>query len=166
MNKEIEVLFGTQASASDIEEIKAEFHPTNTANVNIVPYEIYDEDGAEIVVGEVRKTIDGVKKKKPVYEKQMTLKFPSNITDRTYKYVEYDISELNIERYIYSHGVSSNNVDVPNAWDFGEGMLFTRLYCSTDGTILSLQTNRASLSALDCKVTIRYTKTTDQWTAI
>jgi len=33
MNKEIEVLFGTQASASDIEEIKREFHPSNTVNV-------------------------------------------------------------------------------------------------------------------------------------
>lgn len=33
MDREQELLFGTQASASDIEEIKREFHPSNTVNV-------------------------------------------------------------------------------------------------------------------------------------
>ena len=64
-------------------DIKSQFHPSDTANVNIVPYHIYDEDGEEIRVGEVRKTIDGVKKSKPVYEVTINATSPSSINSWT-----------------------------------------------------------------------------------
>lgn len=82
-------------------DIKSQFHPSNTANVNIVPYEIYDEDGVEQVVGEVRKTIDGVKKKKPLYRVIVKGTTPSTSGDVSTELTGFDSCLLE-ECHIYT----------------------------------------------------------------
>ena len=152
----LQTLLGKQATDADIEEIKAEFHPSNTANVNIVPYEIYDEDGEEIVVGEVRKTIDGVKKRKPVYKKTMinvavNTTILTNVEDMLHWYYLRLYSSATSTDYVIADGSYETNwVVVKN----------------NNGTV-SIPSASGSYSAGAIKVVVvKYTKTSDEWTAI
>lgn len=148
-----------------ITDIKSQFHPSNTANVNIVPYHIYDED--EHVVGEWRETIDGVKKKKPVYERMMYKSQANSPTSGTS--TETD------------GGLVSNDMDNDRAF-----IAFSRAQDSAGASIiLQIETsfdpstkryvktllrdkhfyigNSTGRAINNIYAFVRYTKTTDEW---
>ena len=135
-------------------DIKSQFHPSNTANVNIVPYEIYDEDGEEIVIGEVRKTIDGVKKCKPLYRKIYTAEnvssWPSILGDvpANSSFVSGEGALLDSDGWIrFGNYYESSSIKI--IWqitDTGKVALYLRGY-----------------TVLYAKFEYKYTKTTDTW---
>jgi hypothetical protein len=160
----LQALLGKQATDADIEEIKAEFHPSNTANVNIVPYEIYDEDGTEIVVGEVRKTIDGVKKKKPLYRSVITITTLSADGVREYNYSDYGIT--NIE-YIYM----DNLVAHTSIGDVTLNYYYTAsdrcsYYSADSNTKLHIDNHGTWTHSIPATYVLEYTKTSDEWTPV
>jgi len=132
-----------------MEEIKSQFHPSGTANVNIVPYEIYDEDGVEQVVGEVRKTIDGVKKKKSVYRKI----FVKNNTSA------FDPSISNLDEIDVQGIVKETTGNMFHAPYANGTFTFAVYYQHSNGTIVTT----ASGNFLSIKYILKYTKTTDEW---
>ena len=151
MQREIDILLGTQANASDIEEIKSQFHPSNTANVNIVPYEIYDEDGEEIKVGEVRKTINGVKKKKPIYRSFMSI--TTLIPKETTNFPNQSIlNNLNIE-----HIREVNVVAYKSNRDAYAIVIFT-----IESGVWKWR-GMESFGEGIVDITLEYTKTSDEW---
>lgn len=136
-----------------VESIKSQFHPSNTANVNIVPYEIYDEDGEEIVVGEVRKTIDGVKKCKPLYRK---IVYHSTGTTLNTYYTICSISDLETLKAtipLYEEYSADNQVV---AW-------FQLYYWRANNNIqIAISSDSGMLNKM-MYTEVRYTKTTDEW---
>ena len=130
-----------------IEDIKSQFHPADTANVNIVPYHIYDTD--EHVVGEWRQTVDGVKKKKPVYERTITgLNVAMSISDWTDN--------------IYSLGDTVNRILECRLFTNDNGILSYPLEARVLNHKLSVQFRAGGSRTLNSFI-IRYIKTSDTW---
>lgn len=143
-------------------DIKSQFHPSNTANVNIVPYEIYDEDGEEQVVGEVRKTIDGVKKKKPVYKNFILIpSLPSSAGSQTYT---SDIT--NADDIICFYGCTQQEGDVFYPLNICRNNTEDQIGCRA-----SIENNTIKITYIvgytraNCagKIFVEYTKNTDTW---
>lgn len=141
--------------------IKSQFHPSNTANVNIVPYHIYDEDGVEQVVGEVRKTIDGVKKKKPLYRKCATATIVAD------GFSDAIISNVD---YMYCEGITIFTSGTDDYWSNGvystynlveEGTRYGCVNKKDNGDVRLYNVSRSSSATITA--IIRYTKTTDTW---
>ena len=130
-------------------DIKSQFHPSNTVNVNITPYHIYDEDGVEQRVGEVRKTIDGVKKSKPVWEKTVTGFLSPQTADA---WANLGVTISNVSQII--SGVLLRTSDSASTTSVAFKMNGNNVqYIADSKTILP-----------NCNVLIlRYTKTTDTW---
>lgn len=140
-------------------DIKSQFHPSNTANVNIVPYHIYDED--EHIVGEWRETIDGVKKKKPVYEKTI---FANDISASSIVTIDSTLTVSNCSIVdIYGTFYSpENNAYMPLPQVSRAGANYqTGISISSAGVSLNVGTSEPLKQQI--KVIIRYTKTTDTW---
>ena len=150
-------------TTQDVEDIKSAIDVPR-ANVYVKPYEIYDEDGVEQVVGEVRKTIDGVKKKKPLYRKRLDTSFTSS----SYSNIaaSLDFSTFNIERIrsidgmVYSLSYHQEFAiehisPSPNLSD-----RVTVIY-TEDSKLLTI--NAGGWGPCDAFVIIEYTKTTDEW---
>jgi len=153
------------ATTSDINAIKERFHPSNTANVNIVPYEIYDED--EHVVGEWRETIDGVKKKKPVYEKRLVYNTPTTGSTS----ITVGTVENTDTRFIHDGFYINNNGDFATV---GASLDLTAVGRNTSETTYASYTAfnpngeikvyfGSTTASSKTIVIVRYTKTTDQW---
>lgn len=140
-------------------EIKSQFHPSNTANVNIVPYHIYDAD--EHIVGEWRETIDGVKKCKPVYEKTI---FANNISASGIFTIDSTLTTSNCSIVdIYGTFYSpENNVYMllPQVSRTGANYQ-TGITISSTGVSLAVGTGEPLKQQI--KVIICYTKTSDEW---
>lgn len=147
-----------------MEAIKSQFHPSNTANVNVVPYEIYDEDGVEQVVGEVRKTIDGVKKRKPLYRKCVTVTIVAD-----------DFSDAIISNvdYMYCEGITIFTSRTDDYWSngvystynlVGEGTRYGCVNKKDNGDVRLYNVSRSSSATITA--IICYTKTTDEWTPV
>lgn len=127
-------------------DIKSQFHPSNTANVNIVPYEIYDED--EHIVGEWREVVDGVKKRKPVYEKrfnELSFGTATNVWTNSGATIQ-DVSLLTSAKTIRT---SNNTISY----------IFT--FRSLNNNIQYFTFDEWSVP-FDVLI-VRYTKTTDEW---
>ena len=141
-------------TAEQMNDIKSQFHPSNTANVNIVPYHIYDEDGEEIVVGEVRKTIDGVKKKKPLYSKIYTAEnvsgWPSILGD-----VPANSS------FVSGEGALLDSVGWVRFGNYYETVNTRFIWQITDAGKVALYLK--DFTASYAKFEYKYTKTTDEW---
>lgn len=84
-------------TSEQIADIKAQTATRQKANVYIKPYEIMDLDGTEQVVGEVQKTIDGVKKKKPLYGKTFFWGTNRAIPDQTWTTNILGVSGIDIK---------------------------------------------------------------------
>lgn len=148
------------ATTAQMNEIKSQFHPSNTANVNIVPYEIYDEDGTEIVVGEVRKTIDGVKKRKPVHEK--TVNIYSSITSGMILNTISSLEDVKLVQGVFraSNGIERNI-------GYNDGSQYMHVYReSNDIKTVFTGVFASSQPITKISITIQYTKTTDEWTPV
>jgi len=151
-------------TTEQMNDIKSQFHPSNTANVNIVPYEIYDEDGEEIVVGEVRKTIDGVKKKKPVYEKIIEYDNINMSGKDSYTVIDNALLTTklqNLDKIIESDTTvivrSVNNSETSNEYYINreDGTYSVKQFWTSQGNLY-----------YDIRLIIFYTKTTDTWQPI
>lgn len=137
-------------------DIKSQFHPSNTANVNIVPYEIYDED--EHIVGEWREVVDGVKKRKPVYEMEITGTSPSSAS-----WIDTDL--LNVERVLLLNGIcisGTQYVSIPNGHPSTESRYAVYLTFDKSTNKIYFGVGSDFLSK-PFSITIQYTKTTDEW---
>ena len=136
-------------TTAQMESAKAQIRPRNRANVNIVPYHIYDED--EHTVGEWRETISGVKKKKPVYEMTITLSEMS-LASESWKTV-YNNSNLNVNRIIMHSLTGANGTNYSSA-----------VYVKYSSPNVQVYSIAGSLSlAGGGYLIIRYIKTTDEW---
>jgi hypothetical protein len=150
-------------TSAEMTEIKNAIS-TETANVNIKPYEIYDED--ERVVGEWRKTIDGVKKKKPVYEKVIVLN-QAQIPNSSLVTINHTIpldKPISVIGMLYSNSsnggtplprVQDNEISQLIAIDFNE----TNFYIKGRGADFTYTFDGGHIIA-------RYTKTTDEWEVV
>lgn len=144
-------------TTEQMNDIKSQFHPSNTANVNIVPYHIYDEDGEEIKVGEVRKTIDGVKKCKPVYEKVVDF---GTCPNNTIKTVAHNIS--NVEEWVKVRCTFNDTTGRGFEVIISNGNVANNVITNVSSTICSVD-SKMNITAFTAKFTLRYTKTTDEW---
>jgi hypothetical protein len=142
-------------------DIKSQFHPSNTANVNIVPYHIYDED--EHVVGEWRETINGVKKKKTVYER--TINTTTSATTGNDK--EISIGDgVSVDKYIEIKGLFEQTV-APNKYTYPFFMTdnsltgYVKIYANNNNIVIRV-TQQAWLN-MPISITAQYTKTSDEW---
>lgn len=141
--------------------IKSQFHPSNTANVNIVPYHIYDTD--EHIVGEWRETINGVKKKKPVYERTI------NTTTSTATTNDKEVSigdGVSVDKYIEIKGVfeqiiSSDKYTYPYFMTDNSLEGYVKIYARNNSVVIRV-TQQAWLNT-PISITVRFTKTTDEW---
>lgn len=142
---------------SQMENIKSQFHPSSTANVKIIPYHIYDED--EHIVGEWRQMVDGIKKKKPVYERTMTYDVSSTHSDNYT--INYDTPISGFEKLVAVNGIvyrgSENGYIEINSYE-SSGYYF--LVKGISGSSFTIK-NQGYSGVLD--ITIRYTKTSDTW---
>ena len=141
-------------------DIKSQFHPSNTANVNIVPYHIYDED--EHVVGEWRETINGVKKCKPLYEKTIINAVTVPSANNT---VAYEMGSDYIIRDYDGYAKDSNgNPTYLLKFSGNNAPLNIYLNTPTTGGIHFLVgSGNADWIGRKVDITLRYTKTTDTW---
>lgn len=148
------VEFGEKASAEDVAAAKAAFQPVSYGNVRL--WEIYDEDGAEIEVGEVRKTIDGVKKKKPVYKKEFV---GGTLSTGTTVIATLD----NVEKIIESrHCINNKQNQLFPEYSLSNNTVAVFL----DGTSVKINLGTAwtgNDAIQSYNVTWKYTKTTDEW---
>lgn len=150
-------------TTEQMNDIKSQFHPSNTANVNIVPYEIYDEDGVEQVVGEVRKTIDGVKKRKPLYRITAVGKSPSTAGSESpiITYLSSNVVE-NITRQDVI--LLSNTEYILAGWQYGSSAYaVTNVYARINGNQVLMSVGVSAYCNCDVFATIEFTKTTDEW---
>lgn len=137
-------------TTAQMESAKAQIRPRNRANVNIVPYHIYDED--EHTVGEWRETINGVKKKKPVYEK----------TFHDLPYINVSVSNVervlnwNAVRKYESGSIYHVNMDGTQKANYMLGQF-------SNNTFVLKELASAYNAGNVITATIRYTKTTDEW---
>ena len=135
-------------------DIKSQFHPSNTANVNITPYHIYDTD--EHVVGEWRETISGVKKKKPVYEKKISGTTPSVET------TALGINISNIDVLCELGGYAGYPLSIPLMYT-DENNFFKGYKTSTG---LEIWCKGTAVFSKPYNIIVRYTKTTDSWEVV
>lgn len=142
------------ATTSDINAIKAEFHPSNTANVNMISYHIYDTD--EHVVGEWRETINGVKKKKPIYEKSIIGE--ATTTNNTYVSIGATDSLIPDLETLVDHSISITGNGVATQYH-----TFCNLRISDDNKIQVIQNFSSSSNTFAYYIVVEYTKTTDEW---
>ena len=151
-------------------DIKSQFHPSSTANVNIVPYEIYDEDGEEQIAGEVRKTIDGVKKKKPVYRKYFSFKSSTSTgtwqrksigasVDVAIKQNFYIIRKNNYSAYAANGAAAVGDLSVKVAVVIGNEHSDN----AQEKNTISIISNNSEFLGATIYGTLEYTKTTDSW---
>lgn len=137
-----------------VEDIKQAIN-TPRANVNIVPYHIYDTD--EHTVGEWRETIDGVKKKKPVYEK--TVNIYSSITSGM---ILNTISSLEDVKLVQGVFRASNGLE--RSIGYNDGSQYMHVYRdSNDIKTVFTGVFASSQPITKISITIQYTKTTDEW---
>jgi hypothetical protein len=140
LKDELPQTFTTQ----DVEDIKSAIDVPR-ANVYVKPYHIYDED--EHIVGEWRQTIDGVKKKKPVYERTVTgLSIKLNWNAQYATFASTNILIPSVDKILSAIAILAD----------GESPIVVRQTSNTwelcgidDNTIKGL--------------VIRYTKTSDSW---
>ena len=113
---------------------------------------LFDETGAEYVVGWYKRASDG--KKKPIYEKSI-VKTGNVIGGSDYTLVD----DIPIDELIYCFGY----IMEPNSYRryFPGEATWVRL--TTDKKVILLYTNSGSYFAGTQNYTIRYTKTTDTW---
>ena len=133
-------------------EIKSQFHPSNTANVNIVPYHIYDED--EHIVGEWRETIDGVKKKKSVYQK--TIKMTFNTTNM-YQFSSDCIVTKIVGTMIWNNNTSSLSLNAAFSASDMVGITIN------SNIVKGISTNPSAYLGMTIYGTFEYIKSTDEW---
>lgn len=132
-------------------DIKSQFHPSNTANVNIVPYHIYSPN--EHQVGEWQEVRDGVLKQKPVYEKTFSGTTPSAET------TALGINISNIDVLCELSGYAGHPLSIPLMYTDENN--FFKGYKTSTGLEIWCKGN-VVLSKL-YSITVRYTKTTDEW---
>ena len=131
--------------------------PNNTANVNIRPYRIYSPN--EQVVGEWQEEINGILKKKPVYEKVIFFGQLPNASEKT---VNHNISNVDVVISTQPYATDSSGgcrqlpLCVPGqyqAYSIASWM---------DRTVMGITTgnDRSSWNAV---FIAQYTKTTDSW---
>lgn len=136
----------------DMDEIKTQFHPVRYGNVR--NYQIYSP--TEHVVGEWQKEIDGVLKKKPMYEKNITFTIPSNQN-------AYDLSILNVDKLISCEGWFQFGVYRLGLGQMYNSNNYTTVCQSTDGGNNLLWMNVSGYQGASAEATLQYTKTTDEW---
>jgi len=150
-------------TTEQMDDIKSQFHPSNMANVNIVPYEIYSPN--EHVVGEWQEMVDGVLKKKPLYEKTIvdavTLPSMNNV-------VVYELGSGYIIRDYDGYAKDSNG-NPTYLLKFSGNNAPLNIYLNTPniGSInFSIGTGDADWIGRKVDITLFYTKTTDTWQPI
>lgn len=148
-------------TSEQMANIKANM-PTQTANVNIVPYEIYDYD--EVVIGEWRELVDGVKKKKPLYRK--VLSSNTAVVNNT----NVDLSDLSFDfiQMIGGTTISSNGTYTPIQYGEDANYWFGIYFFKSNQT-MNMQGGSSYLSLranAGYRITIEYTKTTDEWQTV
>lgn len=148
-------------TTAQMNNAKAQFNPSSTANVSIKPYEIYDEDGVEQVIGEVRKTIDGVKKKKPLYKKSII--HSANFTSVS-PFLNTTVDEL-MELSASVKNINGDFCVLKSNYIWGmQSDSFFQLYYSTLTDTLNWDGAKPQwLNGLNMVIMTSYTKTTDQW---
>jgi len=125
-------------TTEQMNDIKSQFHPSNTANVNMVPYHKYST--TEQRVGE---WIDG----KPLYEKCFQITIPNTSGDglvvvntglSVSTLIELAVAlnknaggDFNVSRSIYLHDDGSIKIDSPPAWMRGLGGVLLMRYTKT-----------------------------------
>lgn len=151
---------------AQMESAKAQIRPRNRANVNIVPYEIYDED--EHIVGEWRETISGVKKKKPVYEKRLHGQAPNNSSRNTYPHGIQNVEYIWVHNYWFAWSsqdfFESSGGCYPTPVVGSANSMNAHVFV-IDGVTPSNIGIWANENHSNCSWTafVRYTKTTDEW---
>ena len=140
---DLEVLAGTKASDADVAEVKSKFNPSDTSNVNIVPYHIYDE--TERVVGEwFGKTL---------YEKTIQLTTPSvSDTEVSTGLTGIRFCFIQSARIHFSNGYNGN-VTYMN----GDANSMSILL-KDDGTKVFFVLRSDLTKSQTCYLTVRYTK--------
>ena len=146
-------------TSTQIADIKAQTATRPKANVYIKPYEIMDLDGTEEVVGEVQKTIDGVKKKKPLYEKTI---IANDIVEGDNVFREIaNISSWNIDKVIKMKSIWKDRKDTQIMAD---GFYYRPMFWQNTGTIgVRIYAMNTDGTKVDGEITIDFTKSTDSW---
>lgn len=133
--------------------------PTNTSVLYCIAYkniyfqQMHDYSTDDHVVGT---WIDG----KPIYEKTIVTTMPTITTDTSMAERLVNITDANIEKYIFGFGRINNQMNIERTWLSGNTVYFSLFsYLNNDNFVI--QCNRISLSELPVILTIQYTKTTD-----
>lgn len=100
--------------------------------------------------------IDG----KPIYEKTIVTTMPTITTDTLIAERLVNITDANIEKYIFGFGRIKDQMNIERTWSSGNTVYYSLFsYLNNDNFVI--QCNRISLSELPVILTIQYTKTTD-----
>lgn len=145
-----------QFTPAEMTEIKNAIS-TSTANVNIKPYHVYSPN--EQVVGEWQQMIDGVLKKKPVYEKDY---YKASVGNGTTIVESNFISGNNVEQLIKLEG-NIIATDKSNAWSCNADDEQKKLGIASGDLQLS---NTGSSKVWNTAIIVQYTKTTDEWEVV
>ena len=155
LKDELPQTFTTQ----DVEDIKSAIDVPR-ANVNIVPYEVYDYD--EVKVGEWRELVDGVKKKKPLYRKVIENVNITLYQNRGWQHIG-DTSALNIEKIFFTGIIiTSEHNQIPIVYYDGTGSYVTVTYGVSTNNFHIVTGGWGNLSA-SINIIFEYTKTSDSW---
>ena len=121
-------------------------------NVNITPYHIYDYD--EHQVGEWRETIDGVKKCKPVYEKNVATTSPSGSSWQTL-YTETDTEIVKIENCFITISGKKHYIPYANSANLG---------IQGDSVYIYIADNE--FKSKPAEFIVQYIKDSDEWEVV
>ena len=139
-------------------DIKSQFHPANMANVNITPYIVHSPN--ERIIGEWQEEVDGVLKKKPLYEKRIRFDTLNEIditslnTDISRCFIK-DISVYYKSRYMASQYYTKSDDRFNCYLDNNDGI-----------KILFEGSSNISNNLNNGYICVMYVKTTDEWEVV
>lgn len=123
----------------------------------------------ERVCGEWQQMVDGVLKKKPLYEKTILTTTPTVATEGTIANNTIEISELNVDRIVEPKG-TFDLLSGGTSYCFGlpvvSGEKVVKCVVDVTHTDLLVQTNSTSYGNMPVSITLQYTKTTDTWQTV
>lgn len=146
-----------QFTSAEMTEIKNAISQ-EPVNVNVRPYHIYSPN--EQVVGEWRQIVDGVLKKKPVYEKRNTYTSIGNGQTS----LETISSEIELRDIDFSVFMFSDRINIAKC-PYYQNQTYN-MYADVDNGTLRFVNNWTGVTLSKVEATLRYTKTTDQWETV